>query len=120
MTTLAGSTTVFVDGLAVSAQLYRPSRLASNACGHVFVADSYNFRIRRIDWISKIVSTVAGNGNSAELDGVGTATKFIVPSGLVIFNGSIWVTDYNGGSVRHIGMILKRVVCYFEEGGVLL
>ena len=120
VTTLAGSTTGFVDGLAISAQLYRPLSLASDAGGNVFVADSYNFRIRRIDWVSKILSTVAGNGNSAELDGVGTATKFNVPSGLVIFNGTIWVTDYNGCSIRHIGMILKRVVLYFEDGGVVL
>ena len=95
----------FLDGAALSSRFYNPDGVAADDGGNVFVADYNNNRIRRIDWSTRIVSTVAGNGTSAEMDGVGTATSFKSPYGLAILNGSIWVADSWGGTVRRIGMV---------------
>ena len=91
MTTLAGSSRGFADGPAISAKFNGPSDVASDVGGNIFVADSDNNRIRRIDWITRDVSTAA---------------QFNYPTGLKMFNGEILVFDYIGGTVRRIGMNL--------------
>ena len=106
VSTLAGSGIPlgFLDGAALSSQFRWLDGVAADAGGNIFVADYNNNAIRRIDWSSRMVSTVAGNGTSAEIDGVGTATSFISPYGLAISNDSIWVADSHGGTVRRIGI----------------
>lgn len=107
VTTLAGSGTGgSLDGAALSSQFHWPTGLASDSGGNVFVADNLNNIIRRIDWLTRVVSTVAGSGILAELDGVGTTARFNSPYGLALLNGAIWVADnYEPGTVRRIGMV---------------
>ena len=50
VSTLAGSTVGFRDGIGRSAQFNRPSGVAVDATGNVYVADLVNHRIRRIEW----------------------------------------------------------------------
>ena len=49
-------------GPAMAAALYNPRGLAFDSAGDLFVVDSGNYRIRRID-TSGIITTVAGNGH---------------------------------------------------------
>ena len=105
VSTLAGSTQGFTDGTALSSMFYSPSGVAADAGGNMFVTDFSNNRIRRIDWSTRLVSTVAGNGVAAEVNGVGTAAQFSSPYGLAMLNGAIWVADWSGGTVRRIGMM---------------
>ena len=109
VTTIAGSTTGFGDGSSSSALFQNPTGIATDTGGNIFVADANN-KIRRIDWITRMVTTVAGDGSVAETDGVGTASKFNYPFGLAIFNGEIWVATLGGGKVRHIGMMSSMVI----------
>ena len=111
---MAGSTSGYTDGAALSAKFYHPCCLSADEGGNVFIADVIN-RIRRVDWVTRVVSTVAGNGASTEVDGVGIAAGFYVPWGLTIKDGSIWVTDIGGGTVRHIGMIYITIQIYFNK-----
>ena len=92
----------------MSAKFNLPYGVAVDNGENLFVSDYGNARIRRIDWITRSVTTVAGNGVQAELDGIGTAAQFSSPNSMTIFNGSIWVTDIGGGTVRHIG----RMHCF--------
>ena len=95
----------YKDGPASSAQFSSPSGLSPDEGGNVFIADQSNNRIRRLDWITRVVSTVAGNDAKTVLDGVGSAAGLSAPTGLITKNGEIWVTDIHGGTLRHIGMI---------------
>jgi sugar lactone lactonase YvrE len=49
-------------GPADKAQLNYPYALAFDSQGNLYVADSFNNRVRRVDAKTKIITTVAGNG----------------------------------------------------------
>ena len=49
-------------GPAASARLRFPRELALDAAGNLFFADKGNHRIRRVDAVTGIITTVAGNG----------------------------------------------------------
>jgi uncharacterized protein (TIGR03437 family) len=49
-------------GQATAARLSRPRGLAFDAAGNLFIADSGNSRIRRVDARTGVITTVAGNG----------------------------------------------------------
>src|SRR5271168_2817347 len=48
------------NGPAVNAQLYVPNGLALDSAGNLYIADTYNRRIRKVS--NGIITTVAGNG----------------------------------------------------------
>jgi sugar lactone lactonase YvrE len=52
-------------GLATSAALNQPGGIALDASGNVFITDSGNNAIRRVDAKTQIITTVAGNGTGA-------------------------------------------------------
>lgn len=47
-------------GLAAAASIYRPSAVAFDAVGNLFVADTFNGRVRRVAAASGVLTTVAG------------------------------------------------------------
>ena len=68
----------------------------------LYVADSYNHRIRAIDLKSTVrgevvVETVAGSGDCGYLDGVGTAAEFKFPQKLAYNSDDhvLYVSDLN-------------------------
>jgi sugar lactone lactonase YvrE len=51
ITTVAGNGTAGYagdGGAAILAQLYRPFGLAADSSGNLYIADSYNYRIRKV------------------------------------------------------------------------
>jgi trimeric autotransporter adhesin len=49
-------------GPAVSARLAQDDGISADAAGNLFILDWVNFRVRRVDAVTGIISTVAGNG----------------------------------------------------------
>lgn len=83
------------------AQFSGPVGLAASASGDMFVADTYNNVIRKVD-ATGIVTTLAGQQNRLEvIDGVGKNAGFSAPKHLARDTvGNLYVTDYS--SVRKI------------------
>jgi sugar lactone lactonase YvrE len=103
VSTFAGSGTAgFADGTGTSASFNRPDAIAVATDGTVYVADTYNNRIRKIS-SSGVVSTFAGSGTAAFADGTGTNASFNLPFGLAIAtDGTLYVADSYNHRIRKI------------------
>ncbi len=90
----------FADGEAAQALFQAPIGIAVAEDGKIYVADTYNDRIRLVH--NGQVSTIAGS-EKGFADGVGTETKFDTPCGLTIWNdGSLLVADTGNRRLRRI------------------
>lgn len=83
VTTFAGTnnTVGYVDAVGTAAQFYHLSGLVLVGT-NMYVIDSENKRLRKIDLNTAAVSTVAGDGTNQTLDGVGTSARL----GVGIYN----------------------------------
>jgi DNA-binding beta-propeller fold protein YncE len=98
VSTVAGKNTEkgIEDGLGENARFNQPEGIAINSKGELFIADTYNFTIRKID-INGLVSTFAGKGNQAGYaDGKGKNARFNMPLGIAIDkNDNLYIADAN-------------------------
>jgi sugar lactone lactonase YvrE len=92
-------------GLSTSASLNLPTAVALDAAGNLYIADTKNQRIRRMDTVG-IITTVAGNGLAAFTGDGGTANgaSLSYPQGVAIGgNGSLFIADSGNGRIRKVG-----------------
>ncbi len=99
ITTVAGTGRLgfLGDGeLAVTAQMSLPLGVAVDRSGNVFISDSINLRVRRVDARTGIISTVAGTGEYGFSGdgGQGTAAALSRPLGLAVDAfGNLFIAD---------------------------
>ena len=91
-------------GQAAEARLWRPRGVASDSDGSIYIADSFNHRIRRVD-ASGVITTVAGNGTSGFSGDGGPATDTSLngPTGVCVGpGGCIYIADEGNNRIRMI------------------
>jgi hypothetical protein len=100
---LAGSADPgFADGNRSTALFAYPAGLAADAGGNIFVADTGNHRIRKIDATGQ-VTTLAGNGQPGYLDGNAATAQFHFPLGITVDDqGNVYVADRSNRRIRKI------------------
>jgi sugar lactone lactonase YvrE len=103
VSTIAGDGNAgYLDGPAAQAQFNGPIGVAVDARGNVFIADTYNDRIRKLDANGQ-VSTVAGGNHPGFVDGPSSQALFDTPSGLVSTDdGLLIVADTGNDRLRKI------------------
>ncbi|MCF6250463.1 MAG: FG-GAP-like repeat-containing protein [Methylococcaceae bacterium] len=92
-------------GLATAAEINNPSELAFDATGNLFIADTFNARIRRIDATTGIITTVAGTGVSGFSGdgGQSTAALLSYPNGVAVdATGNLFIADSRNNRIRRI------------------
>ena len=103
VTTVAGNGTAGdADGPALDARFNGPMGVAVDGKGNIYVADTYNDRIRRIGVDGKVV-TLAGLAAPGYADGTAAEAMFDTPTAIVLdAQGALLVADTQNGAVRKI------------------
>jgi uncharacterized protein (TIGR03437 family) len=107
VTTIAGNGTFGFSGDGSSgggAQLADPHDVVVDAAGNVYIADTLNSRVRKVDTAGTI-STFAGNGTRGYSGDGGPAVNAALtfPSGLALDQaGNLYIADYGNATVRRV------------------
>jgi sugar lactone lactonase YvrE len=97
VTTLAGSAQTWgsTDGTGAAALFNGPQALAADGAGNVYVADTYNYTVRKVT-SAGAVSTVVGVAGRPVFDAGILPGALQAPYGLALFGTSLYVST-NGG-----------------------
>ena len=104
VTILAGSGNAsFADGTGTAASFNQPYGVAVDSSGNVYVADTVNYRIRKID-TGGVVTTIAGRSSAGYVDSTtGTLAYFNQPQGIAVdSSGNVYVADQQNHRIRKI------------------
>lgn len=105
VTTVAGSPGLWgrQDGRGANAYFNNPAGVTVTADGIVYVADSGNHAIRRVDPDGTVTTYAGSPGQSGSVNGTGGAARFSIPSGLALGpDGSLYVAEAGGGLIRKV------------------
>jgi sugar lactone lactonase YvrE len=92
-------------GPALAAEMNQPASLAVDAAGNVFIADTQNHAIRRLDAKTGVLTTIAGDGEPGFAGDGGPAAKARLnfPAGLGLDGkGNLYVVDSVNARIRKI------------------
>jgi len=90
-----------VDGVGQDVRLQHPLGVA-HADGKLFVADTYNNKIKSIALPMLHAKTLAGSGEAGCRDGVAAEARFNQPAGLSYAAGKLYVADTNNHVIRAV------------------
>ena len=88
-----------VDGVGEEVRLQHPLGVAW-ANGVLYVADTYNSKVKRLDPETRECRTLFGDGGTGLRDGTGTEARLFEPGGLSAANGRLYVADTNNHVIR--------------------
>jgi sugar lactone lactonase YvrE len=92
------------NGPAIQAKLNQPEGIFVDSSGNLYIADSSNYRIRKVD-PSGIITTVAGSGERGDGGDGGSATeaKFWYPSDVTVDReGNLYIADWGNYVIRKV------------------
>ncbi|HEY7544698.1 MAG TPA: SMP-30/gluconolactonase/LRE family protein, partial [Blastocatellia bacterium] len=94
----------FADGFVPNARFNTPTAVALSLDGQfLFVADTNNNRVRRIELATGQVTTVAGSGLGGTSDGPALEATFFQPIGLAVdSDGIVYISEVTGNRIRRL------------------
>ncbi len=108
ITTVAGNNIATFGGdnqLATSASLNAPQGVFVNSGGDIFIADTGNHRIRKVDGLTNIITTVAGTGTPGAMgdNAAASGAQLNGPTAIIgDSSGVIYIADTNNHLIRRI------------------
>lgn len=106
--TVAGDSEWFYEGdgvLATTASIHEPAGIFVDPAGNLYLSDTENYRIRRVDAQTQMIETIAGTGNPGYSGDGGPATLAAIttPAGLAMDGaGNIYFADSGNQIVRRV------------------
>jgi thiol-disulfide isomerase/thioredoxin len=101
-----------VDGPKERAKLQHALAVAYDR-GTIYVADTYNNKIKAVDAKTGDTRTIAGDGKAALSD---SKPSFDQPAGLSIADGKLYVADTNNHAIRVLDLSSSKVTTLAIEG----
>ena len=101
------------DGEGDEVRLQHPLGLALEG-GRLFIADTYNHKIKTLDPRARKVSTFVGTGRPGQADG--ERASLYEPGGLSVANGKLYVADTNNHAVRVVDLSTRRTTTLAIRG----
>ncbi|XP_014495822.1 protein SUPPRESSOR OF QUENCHING 1, chloroplastic [Vigna radiata var. radiata] len=93
------------DGIGSDVLLQHPLGVMCANDGEIYIADSYNHKIKKLDPTSKRVSTIAGTGKAGFKDGTAVKAQLSEPAGIVQGNkGRLFIADTNNSLIRYLDL----------------
>jgi sugar lactone lactonase YvrE len=93
----------YVNGNGTAAQFTNPTGLVYDSHGNLFISDSGNSIIRKMDTSGNVTLFAGIPGQSGTTDGAGTVAQFNNPAGLVVDSAdNIFVADTSNNTIRKI------------------
>ena len=119
VTTLAGTVGVsdYLDATGTAAKFNNPTGIATDGI-NLYIGDAYNYRIRQICIATGEVTTLAGSGDAACVDGTGTEASFNSPGGLTTDGEYIYVSGQSDNTIRRIVISTKVVTTIAGTAGL--
>lgn len=94
-------------GPATQAQLDSPQAVALDPAGDLFVADTHNQRIRRVDALTQTITTIAGTGVAGFSgdDAPAVSARLASPTALAVTSGSLlYIADSANHRIRCVDL----------------
>jgi sugar lactone lactonase YvrE len=106
VTTIAGGGPAgFQDGPAREARFNAPVGVAVDGKGNVYVADTYNDRIRKVTTEGQVTTIAGGTASPGYLDGPAMSASFDTPCGIVVApTGELYIADTGNNAIRKLTM----------------
>ncbi|MCG3194069.1 MAG: hypothetical protein DIJKHBIC_03326 [Thermoanaerobaculia bacterium] len=105
------------DGTGTAARFFRPERLCTDGT-FVYVSDTANHMIRKIQVATGEVTTLAGSPRIAgSADGVGTAARFNSPLGITASGNFLHIADSGNATIRRLDLTTGEVVTVAGRAG---
>jgi len=108
-------------GLAGVARLDTPFGVVFDATGNAFIADTLNNRVRRVDAVTRVITTYAGNGTNTVASGDGgpaTSATVTFPQTLAIDPQGNLLIGETGGCIRRVNRTTRVITTLFNYFGV--
>jgi len=106
-------------GPAAQAQLNGPYGLGLDASDNLYIADGNNSNVRRVDAVTHVITTVAGNGTFGYSGDGGPATAAMLgfPSNVKVDSqGNLFVADFSIGVVRRVDHATGIITTFAGNG----
>lgn len=93
------------DGVGAEVLLQHPLGVLCGKDGRIYIADSYNHKIKMLDPASNRVYTIAGSGKAGFKDGLASMAQLSEPAGIVEGeNGRLFIADTNNSVIRYLDL----------------
>jgi sugar lactone lactonase YvrE len=106
-------------GPATSAQLKTPKGVAVDGNGNVYIADTQNNVVRRVDALTGVITTVAGTGSSGSSGngGLATSARLSSPQDVAVApNGDLYIADTGNSEIRKVTAATGVITLYAGTG----
>jgi hypothetical protein len=104
-------------GQAIEAGLNNPRDIAIDSNGNLYIADTGNHRIRKVNALSGVITNIVGNGEKGfSEDGIAVDMKLDTPEYLTIDNNdNVIFVDKGNFSIRKLEQNTGTVITLFKE-----